>query len=411
MDSRIPVRAFLLPDGSAGLVAPPCPVVEAGLSSLPGTLRVREDHWRIRSDFLAFVLAGMPGVELGIADDPGATPDAFRFWCGRDKDPAAACRGEGGVQATAGPPDSRAVKTADRRGALSVGTGHSAAFPGRPAAEGLRSSSRISLLDALRARKCSPKTAKAYSRYVGEFLDFLKKPAEEASEEDLTRFLSYLEKARKASASTLNLTISAVRFFYKTVFHLSLGAQRKRPKADRRLPLVLSKDEVRRILESTRNPKHKAMLMLAYCGGLRVSEIVSLKRQDLDPERKTIYIRSAKGRKDRYTLLSDRAWSAVKAYLRLNLSGDWLFEGQTPGFRLSIRAAQSIFYSSCLRAGIQKRVSIHSLRHSFATHLLEAGTDIRYIQTLLGHSSPNTTAVYTHVAKRAFLKIRSPLDE
>ena len=186
--------------------------------------------------------------------------------------------------------------------------------------------------------------------------------------------------------------------------------RRRRPKGDRRLPVVLSREEILRVVGAVPSLKHRAMLLLAYSGGLRVSEIVNLHPQDLDRDRHTIYIRAAKGRKDRYTLLSDIAWAAVEKYVRSERPRSWLFEGRTPGYRLSIRAVQGAFYSACRRAKIGKRVSMHTLRHSFATHLLESGTDLRYIQTLLGHADPGTTAVYTHVAKRDFLHIRSPLD-
>ena len=364
MDLTAIIEAFLLPDGSAALVAFPCEAAADELCRIPGALRVRRDQWRVSSVYLAYLYRGLPGIKLEIADEASAIPEAFDPWT----------------------------------------------RPPQPDI-GLDWNDRVSLLTAMRALKYSPKTIKAYLRYVGEFVRFAQKPAREGTDADLTRYLAYLETSRSASASTLNLAISAVRFFYTKIIKLPLASERKRPRADRRLPVVLSKNEVLQIIDSTKNLKHKAILMLAYCGGLRVSEIVNLKPEDLDPDRRTIYIRKAKGRKDRYTLLSDKAWTIVDEYVKTCRPQCWLFEGYSPGFKLTIRTVQSVFYAACLHSGIAKRVSIHSLRHSFATHLLESGTDIRYIQSLLGHTSPKTTAIYTHVARRDFLRIHSPLDE
>ncbi len=157
--------------------------------------------------------------------------------------------------------------------------------------------------------------------------------------------------------------------------------------------------------------KHRVLLGLAYSAGLRVSEVVRLKEEDIDPERKTIHIRRAKGRKDRYTLLSGKILGMLGDYRERYKPKSWLFEGQDPLRPLSIRTAEKIFEHARLKAGILKDVSIHCLRHSFATHLLEQGTDVRYIQELLGHAHMKTTEIYTHVATRDFLEIASPLDK
>ena len=371
-DSRDGARAaaYELADGSIGLLMRPGPAAQAELALIPGALHVREDQWRIPAAFLAYVRSGIPGLRLEFADGGAPVPEAFSLWNGRidGAEPA-------------------------------------------PAPSGLDWSNKTALLSAMRARKYSPRTVRSYYRYIDDFLRRTEKPPRQAADSDLTAYLAYLETERGASAATLNLAISAVRFFYTAVLRLPLAMRRKRPKKDRRLPVVLSKEEILRVAEALPNPKHRAMILLAYSGGLRVSEIVNLRPEDLDHGRRTIYIRSAKGRKDRYTLLSERAWSAVQAYTETERPRRWLFEGRTPGYRLGIRSVQDVFYSACRRAGIGKHVSIHALRHSFATHLLESGTDLRYIQTLLGHSSPDTTAIYAHVAKRGFLRIKSPLDE
>jgi site-specific recombinase XerD len=150
--------------------------------------------------------------------------------------------------------------------------------------------------------------------------------------------------------------------------------------------------------------------MLAYSSGLRVSEVVSLTRDKIDLERKTVHVLMGKGRKDRYTMLSELAAASLEAYYELAGIEDWLFPGVSPGTHLSIRAAQRIFYDAAIRAGIGKDISIHSLRHSFATHLLESGINVRYIQELLGHKSIRTTERYTHVARHKALRVMSPLD-
>jgi site-specific recombinase XerD len=208
----------------------------------------------------------------------------------------------------------------------------------------------------------------------------------------------------------MNLAISALRFFYQNILKTNCVQEQKRPKKDKILPQVFSKDEVILILDSVKNPKHRLLLMLAYSSGLRVSEVVALKREDIDLERKTLLISSAKGRKDRYTILSNQAEDALKIYFESHKTENWLFPGQKTEFYLTIRSAQRVFEAALARSGIPKRGSIHSLRHSFATHLLESGVSIVHIRDLLGHSSIKTTERYTHVTKSGPLKVLSPLD-
>jgi site-specific recombinase XerD len=207
----------------------------------------------------------------------------------------------------------------------------------------------------------------------------------------------------------MNLALSAIRFFFNNVMKKSLSQDTCRPRQDKRLPGVLSKEEVLRLLDKEQNPKHRLLLMLTYSSGLRVSEVVALKKEHIDFGRKTLIVNGAKGRKDRITLLADRAAAFLREYCGHNNVKDWLFPGQDKG-HLRIRTAQSIFEKAVRNAGIEKKVSIHSLRHTFATHLLESGTDIRYIQSLLGHSSLRTTERYAHVARQSILRIQSPLD-
>jgi site-specific recombinase XerD len=233
---------------------------------------------------------------------------------------------------------------------------------------------------------------------------------EDISPEDLTQFLAAMEKNGEYSVSAMNLAISAIKFLFRNVLKDDKINERHRPRQDERLPIVLSTDEIKRILSMEKNPKHRLLLMLAYSSGLRVSEVVALKKEHIDFSRKVIYIRQGKGRKDRSTILSEKAAQFIEEYINFFNICVWLFPGQKSNCPLTIRSAQHIFDKSLRRAQIFKKISIHGLRHSFATHLLESGTDIRYIQSLLGHANIRTTERYTHVARRNVLKIKSPLD-
>jgi integrase/recombinase XerD len=167
---------------------------------------------------------------------------------------------------------------------------------------------------------------------------------------------------------------------------------------------------VAKILSSIDNIKHRAILMLVYSAGLRVGEVVKLKPKDIDSKRMLIYIRGSKGRKDRYTILSESVLKILREYWQQYKPQEWLFEGAKPEKHISIRTTQKIFEHACEKAGIKKEITIHTLRHSFATHLLESGADLRYIQELLGHKHIKTTEIYTHVSVKSIGKIRSPLD-
>jgi integrase/recombinase XerD len=262
--------------------------------------------------------------------------------------------------------------------------------------------------DALRALKYSNKTITRYLSIVDRYARFIETPLVDSGIVDATRFLAFLERNLGSSASTINQAISALRFFYTRVLGREAPLTR-RPKADRRLPGILSREEVQRIIEAPHNIKHKALLVIAYSAGLRVSEIATLRVHDVDFRRAVLLVHNGKGRKDRYTILASRAKQLLETYINLYKPKLWLFEGKDEG-HLSVRSIQEVFYRATKITGIMKDVSIHSLRHSFATHLLENGTDIRYIQELLGHSNAKTTQIYTHIAKRDFLRIKSPYD-
>jgi len=269
---------------------------------------------------------------------------------------------------------------------------------------------QLRLEAALHSKKYSRNTHSLYVYFNRLLCRTLQKIPEEIDPEDITDFLAIMEKDKDYSASSMNLAISAIKFFYRNVLKNDLIDEQPRPRHDRKLPRILSKEEVKKIFSMEKNPKHRLLLIMAYSSGLRVSEVVALKKEHIDLSRKVIYIRMGKGRKDRYTLLSEKAADLLEQYCANFNIQTWIFPGQPDNRHLTIRTAQRIFDKAVTKAGILKRLSIHSLRHAFATHLLEDGTDIRYIQALLGHSCLRTTERYTHVAKRSVLKIKSPLD-
>ena len=259
-------------------------------------------------------------------------------------------------------------------------------------------------------RKYSPKTIKSYIHYNKDFLGYVRKKPNEITNEDVKDYLFYLVEEKEVSASTLNTAINALKFYYGEVLKRGFVYELKRPKKDKKLPVVLSREEISRILSSITNIKHRLILMLIYSAGLRVSEVVKLKPGDIDAERKLIHIKGGKGRKDRYTMLSEVAMETIRRYLKEYGQSKWLFPSQDKEKHITTRTVEKIFSNACRKANIKKNATVHSLRHSFATHLLERGTDLRYIQELLGHKSSKTTEIYTHVSNKDIGKIKSPLD-
>lgn len=260
-------------------------------------------------------------------------------------------------------------------------------------------------------RKYSPKTIKAYIHYNEDFLQRSKKLPQQINNDDIKDYLFHLAEERKVSVSTLNSAINALKFHYGTVLKKKFIYEIKRPRKDKKLPVVLNKEEASKILSSPSNIKHKAILMLIYSAGLRVSEVVKLRPEDIDSKRNLIFIKRAKGRKDRYTLLSKAALKTLRKYWKEHKTSKWLFPGPDKERHITIRTVQRVFEKACKDSRIRKTISVYSLRHSFATHLLESGTDLRYIQELLGHKSSKTTEIYTHVSNKDFMRIKSPLDE
>lgn len=262
----------------------------------------------------------------------------------------------------------------------------------------------------LLSRKYSYKTIKTYLYFNRDFLNFISKGPSEITDNDIKDYLVHLAEEKQSATSTLNQAINALKFYYGSMLKKKFIHEVKRPRRDRKLPVVLSKEEIAKILNSVYNIKHKAILMLTYSAGLRVGEVVKLKLEDIDSNRMLIHIKGSKGRKDRYTVLSETALQMLREFWKKYRPKKWLFEGAREERHLSIRSVDKIFRNACSKARIKKDVSVHTLRHSFATHLLEAGTDLRYIQELLGHAHSKTTEIYTHVSTKSLGKITSPLD-
>lgn len=266
--------------------------------------------------------------------------------------------------------------------------------------------------EELRLRNYSPKTIKSYISCLRSFVRYFRpRHPRDLTGEDIRQYLLHLIEKKGFAASTVNQVFNALRFLYVELYSMPFRiSEIPRPKSAKKLPIVLSQEEVLRILNAVENLKHKTLLMLIYSAGLRVGESVRLRIEDIDSGRKLIYLRSAKGRKDRYTLLSDAVLGKLREYYKAYHPREYLFEGAEGRKHLSERSVQHVFERAVRDCGINKSVSVHSLRHSFATHLLESGTDLRYIQEVLGHSSSKTTEVYTHVSQKTLGKISNPLD-
>lgn len=265
--------------------------------------------------------------------------------------------------------------------------------------------------EKLKIRRYSESTIKTYISMFTEFLIFYPDiHPKEISEEQIKDYLLYLVNDKKVSSSYQNQSINAIKFYLEQI----CGGERKeyfidRPIKEFKLPNVLSEEDIGRIFKEVTNLKHKALLYTIYSSGLRISEALNLKVTDIDSKRKIIFIRGAKGKKDRVSVLSEKLIEVLREYYKKYKPKEYLFEGEKGG-QYSARSANLVLKKASLKAGIRKTISIHTLRHSFATHLLERGTDLRYIQNLLGHSSSKTTEIYTHVTKPGFDKIKSPLD-
>ncbi|MFH1786517.1 MAG: site-specific tyrosine recombinase/integron integrase [archaeon] len=256
----------------------------------------------------------------------------------------------------------------------------------------------------------SERTISNYMMFVRDFFKSVRKEPRRVTQEDIEYYLVELKEKRGYKPASLALAFSVMRSFFDAFMKMDLTRGMQAPKIGRRLPTVLTREEVIALTDSAGSLRNKAVIQTLYCG-LRLSECISLKKDDIDFASHKVYIMHGKGDKGRTMRLSQKAAGLMKKYLEARKGGsDYIFSG-TAGERLTSRAVQKMVARAAVRAGISKRVTPHKLRHSFATHLLESGTDIRYIQALLGHSDLSTTQIYTHVSDSQLDKIRLPGDE
>ena len=270
---------------------------------------------------------------------------------------------------------------------------------------------RRRMIEDMVLRNLSPLTIRIYVDCVAHFARHFGTSPERLGPEHIRTYLLHLAQERKASWSYFNQTRCALRFLYSTTLNRPwVDAGVVCPKVPRKLPVVLSPEEVARFFAAVDNLKHRAILMTAYAAGLRLSEVVAPRVEDIDSRRMVIRIRQGKGRKARDVMLSPRLLAVLRRYWQAVRPRDYLFPGARPDSHISPRAVQKVCQAALVVSGLRKRVSLHALRHSFATHLLEAGTDLRTIQVLLGHNHLSTTARYTHVSTERLRSTSSPLD-
>lgn len=261
--------------------------------------------------------------------------------------------------------------------------------------------------DILRLRNYSIKTIKSYLFYIKDFLLFAKQNKISDKTEAIKQFL--LNRQEKGnSPQTINLALNAIKFFYREIIKSRDRIDLKFAKRNKKLPVVLSRAEIEKIISSIVNNKHRLMVSLAYGAGLRVSEIVNMRVKDIDIVEFTIHIKEAKGKKDRITVLPEKISADLQNLMAGKQSNNFVFESNRGG-KLTTTTAQKIFENALKKSGIKKDATFHSLRHSFATHLLENGVDVRYVQELLGHANIRTTQIYTKVTNPMIKNIKSPL--
>lgn len=258
----------------------------------------------------------------------------------------------------------------------------------------------------------SEQTIRNYVSALKLFLEYIETlNLVEVTDKEIQDYLYFCKTEKKYSFSSMKQVIAAIRYLYIKVFNKpvpeALKIELRKPS---NLPVILSTEEISRILESTNNLKHKTTLLLIYSAGLRLGELLKLKIGDIDSEAMRIHIKQGKGKKDRYVMLSENVLFILREYYKEYKPKEYIFEGQNGGV-YSPKSVQSVFKRALQKAGIKKKATVHSLRHSFATHLLDDGTDIRYIQELLGHKRLETTQIYTHVSSHSINKIKSPADK
>jgi integrase/recombinase XerD len=265
----------------------------------------------------------------------------------------------------------------------------------------------------LQSKRYSQSTIGTYTEALKVFLKFFNdKNIAEISNDDIIKFNNEYILKNKLSSSFQNQIVNAIKLFFRTVENKTITIESiHRPKPEHPLPNVLSKEEIKKILQAHTNIKHKTMLSLIYACGLRRSELLNLRAEHIDSNRGLVIIKKAKGKKDRIAPISDKIISMLREYYKAYKPSYWLFEGQNKGEQYTAESLQSVLKQALTKTKITKPVTLHWLRHSYATHLLESGTDLRYIQELLGHKSSRTTEIYTHVSKKSIQKIKSPFDD
>jgi len=270
---------------------------------------------------------------------------------------------------------------------------------------------RARMIRDMTLRGFSPRTHESYIAAVVQLARYYRRSPEQLTDEEVQTYLLHLVQDRQRAWATCSLAVNAFRFLY----HVTLGRDRTdfrvpAPKVPQKLPEILSREEVWRLINTARTPKHRLLLATTYGAGLRVSEVVALKVANLDPERLTIHVEQGKGGKDRYVPLADRLLIELRRYWQGAPPAHWVFPNRQGTRPIDISAAQKIYTLTKLLAGIRKHGGIHALRHAYATHLLEAGTDLPTVQRLLGHQHLSTTMRYFHLSQRRVLATRSPLD-
>jgi integrase/recombinase XerD len=258
----------------------------------------------------------------------------------------------------------------------------------------------------------SPHTQSAYLRCARHFASHYMRSPEEMGEKEIRDFLLHLIRDRNASPATLHMYVNALKFLYNiTLKRPEAVKEISHPKRPKTLPVILSPEEVLRVFAAIRSVKHKAIIATAYAAGLRISEVCGLRIADIDSQRMRIHVRSGKGKKDRYVMLGETLLALLRQYYqKARPQGEYLFPGYKPHRPICTAAVNQVMRKVVRQAGLSKKVTMHTLRHCFATHLMEAGTDIRILQVLLGHSSIRTTLRYTHITDRLVQKLVSPLD-
>jgi integrase/recombinase XerD len=269
---------------------------------------------------------------------------------------------------------------------------------------------RQRLIREMQLRQFTPRTIESYVKAVAGLATFYGRSPDQLQLEEVRSYLHHLLTRRKLAAATCNLQAAAISFFYRQVLGQSSFDLGMRRKHSGKLPEVYSQEELVQLFQATRNRKHRALLMTTYAAGLRLSEVTHLQPIHIHSQRQLIRVEQGKGRKDRYTLLSPQLLQELRDYWKEYQPGKWLFPNRKRTAPMPRGTAQRIFYAAKRRAGLSRGHGIHTLRHCFATHLLEAGVDLRTIQLLMGHRSLNSTAIYLHLTRKRLEQLHSPFD-